>query len=157
MWCDAVLVAVVDGHNDAGEPFVADSDDNCADDHDSDYGDEERLCSWCGNNNNNEPKGHKRKQILAEFCFQKRANASHRAVWRSNTRQMCVVYDDTHRCVQNDTFILRFNRWQIVPYYSFHGGDCRGGVDGDDGNHDDDNVDYDSDYDEEGNNGNDSG
>lgn len=70
---------------------------------------------------------------------------------------MSVICNKTHRCVRNDTFVLRLNLPQIVPYYSFHDGDCRGGVDGNDSNHDGDNVDCDSDYDEEGNNGNDNG
>lgn len=70
---------------------------------------------------------------------------------------MCVICNKTPRCVHNDTFVLRLNPLQIVPYYSCHDGDCRGGVDGNDSNHDDDNVDCDCDYDEEGNNGNDNG
>lgn len=62
-----------------------------------------------------------------------------------------------HRHVRNETFILRSNLLQIVPSRSFSGGDLGGGVDGDDSNHEDDNVDCNSDYDEEGNNGNDNG
>lgn len=45
-------------------------------------------------------------------------------------------------------FVLKLNLRQIVPYYSSHDGDCRGGVDGNGSNHDGDNVDCDSDYDE---------
>lgn len=62
-----------------------------------------------------------------------------------------------HRRVRNGTFILRSNLLQIVPSHSFSGGDLEGGVDGDDSNHEDDNVDCNGDYDEEGNNGNDNG
>lgn len=46
---------------------------------------------------------------------------------------------------------------QIAPYYPFYGGDGGGSIDSSDSNRGGDNVDCDSDYDEEGNNGNDDG
>lgn len=117
--------------------LLVDSTHNSDDDGDNDYDDEGRLYTWCGSTCNNEQEDYKTKQTVCFHVVSSRATTLQTSSWAAvipSDKCVSSAIRDTHACWKGH-FCFKI-ALQIVPCNSFHDDDCRSGVDGEDGNHD---------------------